>query len=183
VTVWDPSQHAIDTGCNQWRAQSITDIKKLSPSLVLLSDRTTSVDGSAGKEIPDATWKAGMEKTLSELLGSKLKLAVIGDIAALTNEMPECLAAHPSAIQDCSSPNPNPGFKTHVADEMAAAKAEGVTELVVHEDVLAGGRQHGRLLRHPARVGNVRRVSVPRARERPQATAPSVVIGPPAPCR
>jgi hypothetical protein len=127
VTVWDPSQHAIDTGCNQWRAQSITDIKKLSPSLVLLSDRTTSVDGSAGKEIPDATWKAGMEKTLSELLGSKLKLAVIGDIAALTNEMPECLAAHPSAIQDCSSPNPNPGFKTHVADEMAAAKAEGVT--------------------------------------------------------
>jgi hypothetical protein len=124
VTVYDPSQHDIDTGCNTWRKQSIKDIKALAPSVVLLSDRTTSVDGSPGVSIPDATWKAGMEQTLSELSKPKTKLAVIGDIAALTNEMPECLAAHPNKIQDCSSPNPNPGFKTHVADEEAAAKAE-----------------------------------------------------------
>ena len=127
VTVWNPSQHAVNAGCTTWRAQSVSAIRALRPSLILLSDRTTAVDGPGGKPIANATWKAGMERTISDFAGSKLTVAVIGDITALTNEMPQCLAAHPSKIQDCSSPNPNPGFKTHVADEEAAARAKGVT--------------------------------------------------------
>lgn len=126
LTVWNPSQHGIDKGCDAWRSQSITDIKKLAPSLVLLSDRTTAVDGSTGKIIANAAWRAGMEHTISALLGPQVKVAVIGDITALTNEVPQCLAANANKIQNCSSPNPNPGFKTHVADEKAAAKAEHV---------------------------------------------------------
>jgi hypothetical protein len=127
LTVWNAGQHGINPGCDAWRSQSITDIKLLAPSLVLLSDRTTAVLGATGKIIPGAVWQAGMKQTISDFLASKLRVAVIGDITALTNRMPECLAAFPNKIQNCSSPNPNRGFKTHVADEKAAAKAENVT--------------------------------------------------------
>jgi hypothetical protein len=126
VSVYDASQHDINKGCNTWRSQSIADIKKLAPSVVLLSDRTTSVLSAAGVSVPDATWKSGMEQTLSELAAPKRELSIIGDVTTLDDQMPECLAAHPSHIQDCSVPNPNPGYKTHVADEEAAAKAEKV---------------------------------------------------------
>jgi hypothetical protein len=127
LTVWNPSQHGIDKGCDAWRSQSITDIKKLAPSLILLSDRTTAVYGATGKVIANAAWKAAMEQTITDFLGSKLTVSVIGDITELTNEISGCLATYPNKIQNCSSPNPNPGFKTHVADEEAAAKAEHVT--------------------------------------------------------
>lgn len=129
VSVWNASSHSINKLCNSWRATSLKQIEKLDPWLVLLSNRTTEVKGADDKLIPNATWKAGMEETISELVAAKLHVALIGDITEMTNEMPECLAAHPTNIQNCSSPNPNPAFKNHFADEMAAAKAEDVPYL------------------------------------------------------
>lgn len=129
VSVWDASQHEVNEACNSWRTQSLADVEKLSPSLVLLTDRTSAIKGVGGKAIASVTWRSGMEKTISELQAAELKVGLIGDITALTDPMPACLAAHPAKIQDCSSPNPNPGYKTHVADEEAAAKAEDVPYL------------------------------------------------------
>ncbi len=70
LTVWNPSQHGIDKGCDGWRSKSIAQIKALAPSLVLLTDRTTAVNGATNKPIPNATWKAGMATTISSFLSA-----------------------------------------------------------------------------------------------------------------
>jgi hypothetical protein len=126
VSVWDPSLHAIDAGCNAFRKASIAAIEKLAPTLVLTANRTANVLGEGSRFIPSATWRAGLERTLATFLADKLKVAVIGDVTPLTNPIPACLAVHPTGVQDCSSPNPNPAKNTQRKAEEAAAKDEGV---------------------------------------------------------
>jgi hypothetical protein len=125
VTVWNASSHSLNEQCDQWRSSSISAITKLDPELVLLSDRTNDIRGANDKLFTNAAWQAGLETTIGELSSAKLKVAVIGDITAMTNMIPSCLAAYAKHIQRCSSPNPNPAMSEHVAAEMAAAKAKG----------------------------------------------------------
>lgn len=129
VTVWDTATHSADTACDQWRATTLGIVEQLDPSLVLLTDRTSEVRGGNDKLVGAKTWKDGMEATIAALLGMHLHVAVIGDITGLPLKMPECLAAHPSAVQECSSPNPSRTYQNHFADEMAAARAQGVAYL------------------------------------------------------
>lgn len=126
VRVWNASSHSLDAACDAYRKSSLAAIEKLSPALVLTSNRTTNVLGANGKLIPSAAWQSGLESTIASLVAHKLHVAVIGDISALSSQMPQCLAAHPQHIQRCSSPNPNPAMHTHLAAEDAAARAENV---------------------------------------------------------
>ncbi len=126
VTVLDPSTHSIDTACNAYRSSSLQAIEQLGPELVLTADRTTDVLGTDGVDVPTATWRQGLEATLDALLRHGIHVAVIGDVSSLSTEIPECLAAHPRAIQRCSSPNPNPEKHTERAAEVAAAKDAAV---------------------------------------------------------
>ena len=129
VTVRNPSTHSVDTGCNAFRSASLQIIEQLAPALVLTADRTTDVLGADGEVIPTATWRKGLETTLAALVHRSLHVAVIGDVSSLSTEIPECLAAHPRAVQRCSSPNPNPAKRTELAAEEGAAKDESVPYL------------------------------------------------------
>lgn len=126
VTVWNPDTHSPDLQCNAYRARMLTAIEKLHPSLVLLSNRTSDVKGANGKLTTNAAWQAGLEATLAALLASHLDVAVIGDITAMTNQLPQCLAVYPKHVQRCSSPDPNPAMHQHVKQEEAAAAAKHV---------------------------------------------------------
>lgn len=129
VHVWNPSSHSLDGACDAYRKSSLVAIEKLSPALVLTSNRTTKVLGAHGKLIPGAEWQSGLESTIASLAAHKLRVAVIGDVSALSSQMPQCLAAYPKQVQRCSSPNPNPAMHTHLAAEEAAARAESVPYL------------------------------------------------------
>jgi hypothetical protein len=67
-----------------------------------------------------------MEKTITSLKSRTTKVAIIGDITALSQIVPSCLATHPSKVQACSSHNPNSSVPGHQVAEVAAAKKEGI---------------------------------------------------------
>jgi hypothetical protein len=126
VTVWDAATRSADTSCNRWRSAALRTVEKLNPTLVLLTDRTSEVRGANGSLIAAKLWEDGMEATIAKLLADDLRVAIIGDITGLPLKMPECLASYPTHVQRCSSPVPSHTYQNHFADEMAAAKAEGV---------------------------------------------------------
>ncbi len=129
VGVWDMTTHSIDKGCNRFRSSMIAQIRTLAPAVVLIADRTSDIPGANNVLTTNAVWKAGEETTISRLKAKATKLAVIGDITALTNDPPECLAANPSAVELCSARNPNPRTHQHFAAEAAAATHEAVPYL------------------------------------------------------
>lgn len=129
VEVWDPTTRSANIGCTAFRASALKAIARVAPALVLTTNRTANVLGADDRSIPNAVWQQGLEATLATLLADKLRVAVIGDVTMLSSDAPVCLAAYPRAVQRCSSPNPNPAKRTHRADEVAAAKAEGVPYL------------------------------------------------------
>jgi hypothetical protein len=133
VTVWNPLTNTANTACNQFRARSIAAIRALKPTLVLLASRTTKVVGTNGKPISDATWKSGLERTITSIMTKATKVAVIGDVTEFPVLLPDCLAAEPTHVQACSSPDPDPKIPDHFAAEEAAAAATHVHYLNPHK--------------------------------------------------
>jgi hypothetical protein len=129
IEVWDPTTHSVNTGCTAFRASALKAIAHVAPALVLTANRTTNILGANDRPIPSAVWQQGLETTIATLLADKLHVAVVGDLTMLSENASVCLAAYPRAVQRCSSPNPNPAKRTHRADEIAAAEAEGVPYL------------------------------------------------------
>ena len=129
ITVWDPLTHSTATGCDRFRTAMIGVIRRLAPKLVLLADRTSDIPGAGNVLTTDAAWQSGLETTIAKLKSPTERIAVIGDITAFTEILPDCLAAYPTAVQRCAAPNPNPKTRQHFAAERAAAAAEGVPYL------------------------------------------------------
>jgi len=126
IGVWNPNTHSVDKGCNEFRSAMIAQIRRLAPAVVLMADRTSDMPGANNVLTTNAAWQAGEEATIAALKGPSTKVAVIGDITAFTVDPPMCLAAYPSAVQQCSAPTPNPKTHQHFAAEAAAASYEGV---------------------------------------------------------
>lgn len=131
VSVWDAYTRSPDAACNRFRTEMLTAVAAAHPALVLLSSRTSDVPGPGNKKISEATWEAGLERTITALASATTKVAVIGDVTSFgaAVPLPACVVAHPDEVQSCSVSNPNPKTPSHVSAEEAAAKAEGVTYL------------------------------------------------------
>ena len=117
------------TLCSNTRAAWIKSINKLHPVTVLLSDHTNDVFTAASSgtlPFTSAQWQAGLQATITALRPSKAKLAVIGDFTTFDQAPPQCLAAFPTQVQKCDSPNPNPDRPDLQVAEVAAAKAANV---------------------------------------------------------
>ncbi len=73
-------------------------------------------------------WSSALQTTFASLKKVKTKIILIGDIPIDNNPMPDCLAIHPSSIQDCGTAPLNAvdaNQDAHVG-EQAAAKASKV---------------------------------------------------------
>lgn len=108
--------------CNTFRTHAIASIKKLRPTLVLMSNRTSLIYATKTAYFTDAQWQAGVKKTVGMLKSAKIKLAIIGDTPYMPQPMPSCLDAYPTSVQTCAAPNPNPAAHNHVAAEQKEAK-------------------------------------------------------------
>lgn len=129
VTVWNAVPLAgFPAGpywaCNRFRSAAIKAIDHFHPALVLLSNRTAMVESGSGTYFTDAQWKHGVKTTIDALKRPKTKVVVIGDIVYFNEPMPQCLAAHPTAVQECASTNPNPSSHGHQAAERLEAKSQ-----------------------------------------------------------
>jgi SGNH domain (fused to AT3 domains) len=127
VDVWSTPTHSVDTSCNRFRTSMISRIKKLDPTLVLLSDRTSDIPGVNNKPTTFEEWRSGLEKTITKIKTSSTRVAIVGDITVFSPlVLPECLASFPTSVQTCSVNNPNGKTRQQFAAERAAARAKGV---------------------------------------------------------
>lgn len=131
VTVWNQQAKNVYTSCNTFRLHSIAAIRRLNAALVLLSNRTTQVEGANQGPISQASWQRGLEATIQGLETKTTRVAIIGDIMQLSVSIPpsECLNAQPNNVQACSVPNPNHAIPGHYAAEERAARATKVPYL------------------------------------------------------
>ena len=131
VTVWNPIPlppypAGYYYGCNAFRRDSIRAIDRLHPALVLLSNRTALVPSGAGTYFSRAKWQHGVRTTILHLRRYVHRIAVLGDVDYMSKDPPECLAAYPSGVQRCASPNPNLSSHGHEAAERNEARRLGV---------------------------------------------------------
>lgn len=130
VSVWSAPTHSVNTACNRFRTSMISRIKGLDPKLVLLADRTSDIPGAGNKPTTSEEWQSGLEATIRKLKSYTTRVAVVGDITVFSPlVLPQCLAAFPTAVQQCSVDNPNGKTRQQFAAERAAAKDLHVTYL------------------------------------------------------
>ena len=90
-----------------------------------------------------AQWQAGLEQSISSITSPGTKKVVWGDIPYLAQAGPDCLAAHQSDVQACSTPASQAVLTDHEQTLKAAAQATGATSLQQHR---GSPRRSARLL-------------------------------------
>lgn len=92
-------------GCASVIANDIKVIDGIRPAAIIMSDRTSYTG------VTHAQWQAGLTETIDDLRLSEAKVAMIGDIqvfnSGMASDLLECLAVHPTVVQDCAVSNPN----------------------------------------------------------------------------
>jgi len=104
--------------CNAERASALAAIASLHPHSVIVSNWT----GLISPRLTSAQWQAAMQATLAQISGKRV---VLGDVTQLATSPQPCLAAYPTSVQKCASPNPDAAYPGQQVAEQAAAKAAG----------------------------------------------------------
>lgn len=116
--------------CDDWRKQSLDQIRALHPSLVLLSERTAKLYSAPNTLFPDSSFRQGLTTTLRDLKAAGINVMMISDNPTYANflDPTACMQMHPSDIQQCAVPTsqPDPQWRFRGAAERSVAKAVGV---------------------------------------------------------
>jgi peptidoglycan/LPS O-acetylase OafA/YrhL len=87
--------------CDQWHGYAITQINRLHPNLVIVTQENHSAPGT--RYYTDAQWRSGMEKFLASITVPGVQFAVIGNIPQLPEDPQQCLNAHADDLGACSA--------------------------------------------------------------------------------
>jgi hypothetical protein len=126
LTFYPPDAGA---ACNAFRAKAIAAIRKLKPTMIVVTSASLDQGVAKNTAATSAQWEAGMKATLTKLKAPHTKLVILGDIPVLKQSAPECLAAHESDVQACSTPRIDALQGVLDDAEIAAAKATGATRI------------------------------------------------------
>jgi hypothetical protein len=118
-------------GCGAWRDSAIAAIRKIRPTLVVVTSGTFEQPVASDRFANASEWAQGLTHTLNRLKEPKTRLAVLGDIPRLAQSAPECLAAHQSDAQACATPVADAYAGVLVQAERDAAKATGALRVNV----------------------------------------------------
>jgi hypothetical protein len=100
---------------------AIKAINKIKPAVVIVSNRTSWLEN-----ITSSQWQSAETDALLAIKASGAKVAMIGDDTAFNVDLIDCLAMHPSRVQECSTKSPDPAKPGHQPAESAAAASVGV---------------------------------------------------------
>ncbi|WP_327001487.1 acyltransferase [Dactylosporangium sp. NBC_01737] len=123
------------TECATWREEAFAKIKELKPALVLLSTRTYTdppVDKAGavtvGKAEADDAWSKALIRSAKRIEQLGARPVVMQDTPdPRGTSVPDCVAAHPEAVQQCALKVATAVFATRVTANAEAAKAAGYT--------------------------------------------------------
>jgi hypothetical protein len=125
LAVWNFVTNAPNAECPAFRTAMIKRIDKLNPSLVVMSESFYTLDAN-DKPISDAQFTAALETTFKQLHSRRMKKVLLGDTFLTQASPPQCLAAYPTSVQNCSLAENNAAYNGQRASEQKAAKADKV---------------------------------------------------------
>jgi len=109
--------------CDQWHRFAIKWIDQLHPDLVVITQEIRP--RSNGVQYTPRRWQQGLALTIKQLMMPKSSVVVLGNIPALPQDGPECLARSDTNIQACSGPSRKSTFTKYNQAERAAAEQVG----------------------------------------------------------
>jgi hypothetical protein len=95
--------HAPNDECYQFHRSAIAAIRSLHPDLVILTSFSTQMLAD-GSQPSAAQWQEGLASTFRELAQPGTRFAMLGATPEWEKDDPHCLAAHVTAVQECSAP-------------------------------------------------------------------------------
>jgi peptidoglycan/LPS O-acetylase OafA/YrhL len=125
VHLWNEQTQTPDTECDRWRAWAIRRIIELKPAVVVLTSMYYFPLDFQRQPIKDEQWDQGLAIVLHQLHSTGARLVVLGDIPYLGQSPPDCLAAHTSDIQFCSTPRVKAVLQGHDEAEQTTAEQGG----------------------------------------------------------
>lgn len=126
--------------CDTWRANAIDRINKLKPSVVIISNYSSSYKelGQAGPDGYAAAWKSGLAKTLDQL-PAKTAVVVLGDTPTWPESPNVCLSAHVTTAEVCAPPVSGLVDDESLAIERKVVKSAG-GKLILPTEWLCGDK-------------------------------------------
>ena len=92
--------------CDTFHRMVVSEINALHPDLVVISQEDfymrPAADGKPPTYFSAAQWQLGLTRLLNAIVVPNVRKVVLGNIPALPQSGPACLAAHPSDVQACS---------------------------------------------------------------------------------
>lgn len=111
-----------NSACASFRSSAIRAIRKIHPSMVVVTSGTYYVRLADGKVATASEWATGLAKTLTMLQNPGTSLVVLGDIPLLREDDADCLSTHQSAVRSCDTPRSAAFQHVLVSAERAAAQ-------------------------------------------------------------
>lgn len=132
LSFWNWSANSAYPACDAFHQYTANRVNKLDPAVVVLTSWWHGVGLVPNGQPPtDAQWQLGLEQALSSITSPGTKKVVLGDMAYLSQTGPDCLAAHASDVQACTTPASDAVQSDHEQALQAAAQATGATYISV----------------------------------------------------
>ena len=114
--------------CDTWHQYTTSRVNALDPAVVVLTSWWHGVGIVPNGQPPTlGQWQLGLESSLGSITSPGTKKVVLGDIPYLTQTGPQCLAAHGTDVQACTTPASQAVLTDHEQTLQAAAQATGAT--------------------------------------------------------
>ena len=113
------------TACDQWHKFAVSRIKRIDPSVLIVS-QTSNYRDPSGSLYTALQWQRSLQHLLADLSRPGLHAVVIGSPAVPRSDGQSCLYRHRANIQECSGP-PNPEYVRFDRAEQLAASSVGAT--------------------------------------------------------
>jgi hypothetical protein len=118
--------------CDAWHQYATARINKIAPAVVVLTSWWHGVGIVPNGVSPtDGQWELGLEQALSSITSPGTKKVVLGDISYLNETGPDCLTAHTTDVQACTTPASDAVQTDHEQALQTAAQATGATYISV----------------------------------------------------
>jgi hypothetical protein len=114
--------HTPNDECYQFHQSAIAAIRNLHPDLVITTSFSTQMLAD-GSQPTAAHWQKGWASTFRELTQPGTRFAMLGAIPDWEKDDAHCLAAHVTAVQECSVPVDEARPENLEAEQAAAAGA------------------------------------------------------------
>ncbi len=114
-----------NTTCDTFHRAAVNAITRLKPQLVIT---TSSVDHQLadGSQPTPQEWADGLTSTYAQLAATGAKLAMMGDLPTWDDDDANCLAAHPTQVQECAgAPDAVAPERVRLDAERAATESSG----------------------------------------------------------